>query len=291
MTPETLDLFALVCALAGSLLGFAAWRRSRRLQEIDTDPFAEAGASGLRRLLAPLARALEPRSSEEREELTSLLLQAGRRNRDAVERFAEERALYVLMGFGLGTYLALSGSGITTLIGLACMAIGLYGPGKLVRSKAIERQDEITGALPIAVELLATCVAAGLSLEKAIARVGLSIEGASPILASELRVTCQELAVGVSMRDALRRLSRRVGLDEVSALCGVLSQAHALGAPIGGPLMEYAESSRRQQMSRLEEKAGKVTAKMTIPLTVFFLPVAMIIVLAPAALKIMRFMQ
>ena len=31
---------------------------------------------------------------------------------------------------------------------------------------------------------------------------------------------------------ALRRLARRVGLDDLSAMCGVVAQAHALGAPI-----------------------------------------------------------
>jgi tight adherence protein C len=92
----------------------------------------------------------------------------------------------------------------------------------------------------------------------------------------------------VPLADGLRRLSRRVGLDDLSALCGVLAQAHGLGAPIGNTLREFAASSRRSRTSMLEERAGKLAAQMTIPLAVCLLPAAMLIIIGPAALELVR---
>ena len=74
-----------------------------------------------------------------------------------------------------------------------------------------------------------------------------------------------DLSVAENLRyvGELRRLSRRVGLDDLSALCGVIGQAHGLGAPVGNTLREFAESSRRSRMSMLEERAGKLAAQMS----------------------------
>jgi tight adherence protein C len=130
-----------------------------------------------------------------------------------------------------------------------------------------------------------------LSLEHAIARVAREIELSSPILADELHTTAAELQAGVSLPSALRRLSRRVGLDELSALCAVMAKAHGLGAPIGKTLRECATSSRRQRMALLEERAGKLAAQLTLPLATCLLPAAMLIILGPAVIQLVRALQ
>jgi tight adherence protein C len=287
-----LNLFAFGSASSASALAFVAWRRAKAADPAVADPNAVQGRGPLRALVSPLATRMRPTNQAELDELTSNLLHAGRRSRDAVDRFLEERVLFLFGGMVLALVTAAMIGGLAGTL-LACLAAlaGIVGPNKLLLMRAIERRDNIAAALPSAVDLLTTCIDAGLSLEQAVARVAGDLELAAPTLAEELSITANEFEAGVSLPDALRRLSRRVGLDDLSALCGVIGQAHGLGAPIGTTLREYAESSRRQRMSMLEERAGKIATQLTIPLATCFLPAAMLVILGPAAVQLVRALQ
>lgn len=287
-----LNLFAFSSASAASGLAFIAWRRAKAADPTASDPDAVQGRGLVRALVAPIATRLRPTNQTDLDELDTLLLHAGRRSRDAADRYLEERVLFLLVGLTFAIVNAILVGGLFGML-LADIAIliGLVGPKKLVQWRASERRDAISAALPSAVDLLTTCVQAGLSLEQAIARVARDLVLSAPILAEELVITSNEFEAGVSLPDALRRLSRRVGLDDLSALCGVIAQAHSLGAPIGDTLREYAESSRRQRMSVLEERAGKIATQLTIPLALCFLPAAMLVILGPAAVQLARALQ
>ena len=55
---------------------------------------------------------------------------------------------------------------------------------------------------------------------------------------------------------------------------------------IAHTLHEYAETSRRQHMSALEERAGKQSAKIVLPLSVCLLPSALLLILGPAIIQL-----
>ena len=287
-----LNLFAFAAAASASGLAFVAWRRARAADSTAADPNAVQGRGPIRVLVAPISTRMRPTNQGDLDELTTLLLHAGRRNRDAVDRYLEEKVLFLFGGLLFGVINAMLVGGMAGML-LADVAIlaGILGPKKLLEWRAAERRDAIAAALPSAVDLLTTCIEAGLSLDQALRRVARDLELAAPTLADELTITSSELEAGVSMPDALRRLSRRVGLDDLSALCGVIAQAHGLGAPIGQTLREYADSSRKQRMSMLEERAGKIATQLTVPLATCFLPAAMLVILGPAAVQLVRALQ
>lgn len=299
MNATTLELVSAGCASLASVAGLATWVRLRRATPADAgaggaeDDDASAGAPTLwRRAVAPVAVHLRPTAGDDLHQLETRLLMAGRRSREAIDRFCEERVLAVLAGFA-GALVAATGLGGFTgfLFALGSLVLGLLGPSKLLDVRAGDRREAIAAGLPGAIDLLTTCIDAGLSLEQSLARVAREIAPTTPVLAAELGVTARELEAGVPLADGLRRLSRRVGLDDLSALCGVLAQAHGLGAPIGNTLREFAASSRRARMGMLEERAGKLAAQMTLPLAACLLPAAMLIILGPAALQLVRALQ
>jgi tight adherence protein C len=291
-TTLALNLFAFGSAASASGLAFVAWRRAKAANPIAADPDGVEGRGPIRTLVAPIAARMRPTNQADLDALRARLLHAGRRSRDAVDRYLEERVLFLLAGLALALVNAVTVGGLGGML-LADVAIlvGLLGPKKLVEWRAVERRDAIAAALPAAVDLLTTCISAGLSLEQAVARVARDLRLSSPILAEELGLTASELEAGVNMPDALRRLSRRVGLDDLSALCGVIAQAHGLGAPVGDTLREYAESSRKQRMSMLEERAGRIATQITVPLATCFLPSALLVILGPAAVQLVRALQ
>jgi len=290
-------------ASAASVLGFVAFRRTRAAAT--GDPHADrapgqlsAGAcgdhrdGGWRRLVRPLAVHLRPASRDDLDQLTTRLLQAGRRSRDEIDRHGEDRVLALVGGMAVAILgAAVVGGALGMVLAAIALIGGLFGPMKYLELRAAERREAIAATLPSAVDLLTTCVDAGLSLEHAIARVARETQAAAPTLATELSLTAGELDAGVPLPDALRRLSRRVGLDALSALCGVLAQAHGLGAPIGDTLREFAAASRRARTSMLEERAGKLAAQMTLPLALCLLPAALLIMLGPAVLQLVRALQ
>jgi len=287
-----LNLLAFGSATSASALAFVAWRRAKSADATAADPEASQGQGPLRALVAPLASRMRPTNQGDLDDLTTMLLHAGRRNRDAVDRYLEEKVLFLIGGLLFGILNAFMVGGVFgMLLADVAILIGILGPKKLLQWRAVERRDAIAAALPPAVDLLTTCIEAGLSLEHALRRVSRDLELAAPTLAEELTTTSSELEAGVSMPDALRRLSRRVGLDDLSALCGVIGQAHGLGAPVGQTLREYADSSRKTRMSMLEERAGKIATQLTIPLAICYLPAAMLVILGPAAVQLVRALQ
>lgn len=296
MDPVIFQIVALASASGAAVLGALAWRRARSgsadaaaAVAAELGPSDAAPRGPLRALVAPIAARLRPDSQQELERLVTRLQRAGRRGRDEVDRFLEEKVFFALGGLALGMALgALAKGGTGFLLFLACVILGLLAPEKLLDARGAERRDSVAKGLPGSVDLLVTCLDAGLSLEQAIARVARDLAHASPILAEELRLTATEFDAGVALPDALRRLARRVGHDELSALCGVVAQAHALGAPIANTLREYAISSRRQRMAMLEEKAGKLSTQLTIPLALCLLPAALLVILGPAAIQLVK---
>ncbi|MBT8494006.1 MAG: type II secretion system F family protein [Deltaproteobacteria bacterium] len=282
MTPQQLQLIALICTGLAAVLGTLALIRKPAGS-------AHTRLGPLRWLAAPLAERMLPSSQAELELLVETLAVAGRRERDAVVRYTEERVITLLLGASVAIFSMLAiGNLPGLLIAVVAMVYAISGPQRRLRSVAKLRQDHILRGLPGTVDLLTTCVDAGLSLQHALGRVAREIGANHAILAEELTLSANEIDAGVPVADALRRMSRRVQVDELSALCGVIAQAHGLGAPIGRTLQDYAATSRRQRMSMLEEKTGKLAASLVLPLALFLLPAALLTIIGPSVLQLIE---
>ena len=270
---------AALSSTAFSVFGYRRLRSARLIAAGETDPRAW---SVWRAAVRPLARVVEPKGNDLAAAIERLQ-PAGRSGRGEIARFAEEKALGLVVGLMLGALAGLAVGGPRGLVvWLACIALGIVAPGRLVDSKATERRTKIGNALPSAIDLLMTCVDAGLSIEQSIHRVAAECARTSPELAEEFAMTSSECEAGVTLSEALRRMSLRVSLDDMTGLCAVIAQANELGAPIVDTLAEYADSARKLRMAKLEEWAGKLAMKMLFPLALFLLPAAMLVMLGPS---------
>ena len=66
-----------------------------------------------------------------------------------------------------------------------------------------------------------------------------------------------------------------------------LIQAEKYGTAIGTALRVLAQENRDMRMSEAEKKAAALPPKLTVPMILFFLPVLFIVILGPAAIKVM----
>jgi tight adherence protein C len=67
-----------------------------------------------------------------------------------------------------------------------------------------------------------------------------------------------------------------------------LTQADALGMPIGRVLHTQAREMRSKRRQWAREKAGKLPVKILFPLVVFIFPAVLVVILGPAGASIMK---
>ena len=153
-----------------------------------------------------------------------------------------------------------------------------------IRGKARVRQ--ITDALPDTLDLMVTCLEAGLGLNATIARIGEERATLDDALGREFSQVSLELRSGRSREDALRSLGNRNGAEDLKALAALVIQSDRLGASMAKTLRAHADLLRTKRRQRAEEQARKLPIKMLFPLAIFILPALFIVVGGPAILRI-----
>lgn len=169
------------------------------------------------------------------------------------------------------------------LVVLLCGIIGLVLPNFWLKGQVKARQKLIVRALPDALDMVTTCVEAGLGLDAALARV---TEKSSGPLADELSRTLREVAMGRLRREALTDLGARTGVEELITFINAIIQAEQLGVAIAQVLRVQSEQMRTRRRQRAEQAAHEAPIKMLFPLVLFIFPSFMLVILGPAVIRI-----
>src|SRR4029077_11661254 len=160
------------------------------------------------------------------------------------------------------------------------------------------RQLSLKRAFPDALDLLLICVESGMSIEAAFRKVSEEIGSQSVALAEEFTLNTAELSYLPDRRQAYENLAQRTGLEGIKAVCLALQQSERYGTPLGTTLRVLAQENRDMRMSEAEKslatlisnaekKAAGLLPKLTVPMIVFFLPVLFVVILGPAAIRVM----
>ncbi len=165
---------------------------------------------------------------------------------------------------------------------------GMHLPAIFIKNKIARRQMSIKRAFPDALDLLLICVESGTSIEAAFRRVAQEIGSQSIPLAEELTLTTAELSYLQERRQAYENLAKRVNIDGVKSVCMALQQAERYGTPLAQTLRVMAQENRDIRMSEAEKKAAALPPKLTVPMILFFLPVLFVVILGPAAIRVMQ---
>jgi len=177
---------------------------------------------------------------------------------------------------------------VKILICLGATYFGMYVPSLFVKNKIARRQVSIKRAFPDALDLLLICVESGMSIEAGFRKVADTIGSQSIPLAEELTLTTAELSYLQDRRHAYENLAKRTNLEGVKSVCMALQQAERYGTPMAQTLRVMAQENRDMRMSEAEKKAAALPPKLTVPMILFFLPVLFIVILGPAAIRVMQ---
>jgi tight adherence protein C len=171
---------------------------------------------------------------------------------------------------------------------LAATYFGMYLPNLFVKNKITRRQLSIKRAFPDSLDLLLICIESGMSIEAGFRKVAHEIGTQSVALAEELMLTTAELSYLQDRRQAYENLAKRINLEGVKSVCMALQQAERYGTPMAQTLRVMAQENRDMRMSEAEKKAAALPPKLTVPMILFFLPVLFIVILGPAAIRVMQ---
>ena len=227
------------------------------------------------------------------EEARDKLLQAGFRGQAPYVTFLFFRAVAPVAMLALAAFYVFVMSEmdkpfvIKAGILLVAAYLGIQLPNILLKNMIQKRQLTIKRAFPDALDLLLICVESGMSIEMAFKRVSKEIGTQSIPLAEEFTLTTAELSYLPDRRQAYENLAKRTNLEGVKSVCVALQQAERYGTPLGQTLRTMAQENRDMRMSEAEKKAAGLPPKLTVPMIVFFLPVLFVVILGPAAIKLM----
>jgi tight adherence protein C len=169
------------------------------------------------------------------------------------------------------------------LIGGATVG-GFYLPQILLSRKITRRQKEVRNAMPDALDLLTICVEAGLGFDAAMSKVS---EKWETELSLAFARVIREVQLGKVRREALKDMSDRLGIPELTSFVAAIIQSEQLGVSMAKVLRIQSDQMRIKRRQRAEEEAHKAPIKMIIPLALLVFPSIMIIILTPAVIQIM----
>ena len=233
-------------------------------------------AAGIRRLVAFLGQVTPQRSVEETARKLSV---AGIDLR--AREFLGLELLVALIGAAIALLVFLTNDRRDLLGWLMYGAIILFFallPSVWLNSRVRKSTQEIRDGLPDALDMLSVCAYAGLGFDQSLQRVS---DYWQTLLGLSFRRVVQELELGVSRADALRNMSERLQIAELSSFVAVILQAESLGMPISDVLHTQAEQMRILRQFRAKEMANRLPARILIPLALLILPALLAVILAP----------
>lgn len=277
---------------AGLLLVSLSWlqpRRSPLLAALDHVPaFAPVNrpsTGGLGRLLTPTTQWVA-RLAGGRSVLQRRLQQAGWDT--SVDRYLIQQLLLVAVGMAVAVVVLVLRSeppslvASAVLLGLGAAGGALLGDYRL--SRAVHaRRERMSQEFPVAAQLFALLIAAGIPPADAVARIGVEL---GPDLGAELSGAAQDLAAGASLSLALRAAAERVDLPSFDRFVHGLLSAIERGSPLAEIARAQALDAQAESHRQLLTAAGRKDSAMLVPIVFLILPLVVVVVLLPGAVQL-----
>lgn len=174
--------------------------------------------------------------------------------------------------------------------GLWALPLGAFGgwalPQMLLLAKRAQRREEIERQLPNALDLMAVSVSAGMTLERALATVASTTDGA--LAEGFADVAAQARFKGLD--ESLREFADDAGVQSLTIFAASIIQARQQGNPIAEILRLQAETVRETRRMKLEEQINKLPVKIIFPIMLLIFPALFGVVLVPAAMRMFSVM-
>lgn len=173
------------------------------------------------------------------------------------------------------------------MIMLFVFMIVLVLPAMMLSPAINTRIKLMMDALPYFVDLIAVCVQAGMTVESSVKFIAERSDDLDKNLADLMSHLVRRAEVS-GLEEGLMDLYRSMDMTEMRMFCATLQQSVHYGTSLYENLMELSKDIRDMQLLSSEEKIGKLSAKMSVPLILFIMFPITILIAAPGILRIMQ---
>lgn len=199
---------------------------------------------------------------------------------------------YLLVIVGVSVLVWLSGLNSwslpdTVLFCTLWVAASLILPDLYLKTRSRNLVIRVSNKLPYMIDLLAVCVQTGMTIEASMEYLSQEMRDFDPDLGYQLNKTKDRTKV-VGLDTALDEMFERVPSSEMRSFVITLKQSIQYGSSIYEVLTNLSSEIREVQMLTIEEKIGKLAAKMSVPLILFIMFPIVILVAAPGILRVMN---
>jgi tight adherence protein C len=249
-----------------------------------------ASKMATQRLLEYTSKHYSGENAGEVKELRRRLIQAGYLDARAPALFFLARAVAAVvlaaLAFFAAAYVLSDDSAMFWPMVLVGGILGYFVPSLYLSRVISVRTTEHRTGFPDFMDLLVVCADAGLSMESALDRVGRELADSYRSLSANIHMATLEMRAGRTLGETLDHLADRLGLEEARSFATLLQQSEKLGSSLTEALRVYSDDMRHKRMSRAEEKAYSLPAKLSVPLTLCVFPVVIIVILLPVYVKL-----
>ena len=203
-----------------------------------------------------------------------------------VDRHVAARVTGALCGATVGAMFAwLVGGGLLPIA--VATYVGAVAPALLAERREARRAREAERACVTVVEWLCALVAAGRPIETAVASV--AARGATSALLNEaLERARRDYTLGVPLHVAVTREGASSGIDGLRELGARLERARTLGRGAAPLLDDLRNDLRAAERARALRAASGVEGKLTLVMTLCYLPALALLVIVPLFLTLLN---
>ena len=279
------------CVMAGLRIRGSVKRRAAGLapEENNAGPrnLRQSSFKVAQRLIEHATRHYSTTNQGDTKVLRDKLIRAGLFDPRAVGYFFVGRtALAVSLAIGLFLFgPTFENQAVTWLLMIVGGIVGYVAPSLYIDRRIKSRKNEYQAGFPDFMDLLVVCADAGLSMEASLDRVGRELGDSYPALTANIHMTNLEIRAGRTMSDALDHLSDRLGLEEARSFATLIQQSEELGSSITDALRVYSDDMRHKRLSRAEEKAYSLPAKLSLPMMICIFPVIFVVIMLPVFVR------
>lgn len=171
-------------------------------------------------------------------------------------------------------------------MGTLTFFLGAVLPLLWLRDRALQREKRILRELPNALEILALCSEAGLSVEQGMEQYLLN--AALGPLREEFARVLDRTKTGSSRKEALDVSAKNLNLADFTFFTSSLVQAERFGTGVSKILRQLSLTIRDKQAQRTEKTVQELPVKLLFPLILFIMPVTFLVVFGPILLRLMH---
>lgn len=152
----------------------------------------------------------------------------------------------------------------------------------MIDDKIKERQFDLESEAITFFEILTLSLDAGRNLENAIS---VTVNSTKGMLAMEFKEVLRDVKLGKSLTEALGDVQERIPSDNINNIILSLVQANVYGSDIINSLNSQIDYLREKRKMEVKAQISKVPIKISIISVLFFVPLILMIILAPVLLS------